>query len=191
MSDNNLALTPEALRSFNRWHLILGLILLLLLFLLPMLFGIGPNSWRQCGTPAVSAVAPAVTPAPAPAPVVAAPVPAAEPVKAAATAPAKAVVYFDTAKFDVKEKGLADIKALVAAAGASSKFAISGYHDARGDPAYNAQLAKDRAMAVRDVLKAAGVAEGNIDLRKPQVTSGGEHLGADPEARRVEVTVER
>lgn len=193
MSDNNLALTPDALRSFNRWHLILGLILLLLLFLLPMLFGIGPNSWRQCGTPAVSAApaAPVVAPAPAPAPVAAAPAPAAEPVKAAAPAAAKAVVYFDTAKFDVKEKGQADIKALVATAGASAKYAISGYHDARGDPAYNAQLAKDRAFAVRDVLKGLGVAEGNIELRKPQVTTGAEHLGADAEARRVEVTVER
>jgi outer membrane protein OmpA-like peptidoglycan-associated protein len=176
MSDSNLAITPAALRSFNRWHLILAAILALLLFLLPR-FGIGPNSWRACVTPAV----PVVAPAPAPAPLAAAPV---------AAALAKAVVYFDTAKFDVKEQGLADVKALVAKAGASAKYAISGYHDARGDPVANAELAKNRAFAVRDVMKAAGVPEDRIEMRKPQVTSGGDKLADDPEARRVEVTVE-
>ena len=183
MSDSNLALPPNALRSFNRWQLILGAILLLLLFLLPALFGIGPNSWRQCAAPA----APAVAAAPVVAPAV---VPAPEPAKPAMAAPAKAVVYFDTAKYEVKANAVADVKALVAKAGASSKYAISGYHDARGDPVANAELAKNRAFAVRDVLKGAGVAEERIEMRKPQVTSGGDKLGDDQEARRVEVTVE-
>jgi K(+)-stimulated pyrophosphate-energized sodium pump len=184
MSYENLALTPDALRSFNRWHLILGLILLLLLFLLPMLFGIGPNSWKQCGTVAAPVAAPAPAPAPAPA---AAPV--AEAPKPAPAALAKAVVYFDTGKYLVNDKGMADVKALVAAAGAAAKFAVSGYHDAKGDPAMNAELAKQRAFAVRDVLKAAGVAEERIDLRRPEVTSGSNSPDADAQARRVEVSV--
>ena len=181
MSDSNLALPPNALRSFNRWQLILAAILLLLLFLLPALFGIGPNSWRQCAAPAAPAVAaaPAVVPAPVP-----------EPAKPVVATPAKAVVYFDTAKYDVKANAVAEVKALVEKAGASSKYAISGYHDARGDPVANAELAKNRAFAVRDVLKGAGVAEERIEMRKPQVTSGGDKLGDDQEARRVEVTVE-
>lgn len=179
MSDNHLALPPDALRSLNRWHLIIGTILLLLLFLLPALFGIGPSSWRQCAAPAVTAAAPAPTAAPM-----------AAPAMPAAAAPAKAVVYFDTAKFDVKDKGTADVKALVAKAGASAKYAISGFHDSRGDPVANAELAKNRAFAVRDVLKASGVAEDRIEMRKPQVTAGSDKLADDPEARRVEVSVE-
>jgi outer membrane protein OmpA-like peptidoglycan-associated protein len=181
MFGNQLALTPQALRTLDRWHWVIFLVLLLLLFLLPTLFGIGPNGWRQCGAPAVKAAAPAplVTPAPAP-----------EPAKPAAAVSAKAVVYFDTAKFDVKAKGMADVKGLVGSAGASAKYAISGFHDSRGDSVANAELAKNRAFAVRDVLKAAGVAEDRIDLRKPQVTAGSDKLADDPEARRVEVTIE-
>jgi K(+)-stimulated pyrophosphate-energized sodium pump len=173
MSDNHLALPPDALRSLNRWHLIIGTILLLLLFLLPALFGIGPSSWRQCAAPAVTAAAPAP---------IAAPAPAAAPAMPAAAAPAKAVVYFDTAKYDVK--------ALVAKAGATARYAISGFHDSRGDPVANAELAKNRAFAVRDVLKANGVAEDRIEMRKPQVSAGSDKLADDPEARRVEVSVE-
>lgn len=182
MSQDNLALTPDGLHAYNRWHLIIGLILLLLLFLLPVLFGIGPNSWRQCGAPAVTATAPATV----------VPAPAAELAKPAAAVPAaapKAVVYFDTGKFDVNAKGMDELKALVAKAGGSAKLAISGFHDSQGDPAKNAELAKQRAMAVRDALKAAGVAEDRIELRKPEVTSAASGLGAEAEARRVEVSI--
>ena len=182
MSQDNLALSPDSLRTFNRWHLIVGLILLLLLFLLPMLFGVGPNSYKQCATPAVAAAAAPIAVA---APVVAAPSPA-----PAAVAPEpKAVVYFDTAKFDVNAKGSTDIKALIAGAGAGAKFAVSGFHDAKGDPAKNAELAKQRAFAVRDLMKAAGVAEARIELRKPEVTSAATSPKAEAEARRVEVSV--
>jgi K(+)-stimulated pyrophosphate-energized sodium pump len=40
---------------------------------------------------------------------------------------------------------------------------ISGYHYTSGDPAQNGELAKQRAMAVRDALKIAGVAEDRIE----------------------------
>jgi len=63
---------------------------------------------------------------------------------------------------------------------------LSGFHDASGDPVANAELAKQRAFAVRDLLATAGVSERGIELAKPAVTTG----GADPrEARRVDVTL--
>jgi K(+)-stimulated pyrophosphate-energized sodium pump len=114
-----------------------------------------------------------------------APVVAAAPAMVAPMADPKAVLYFDTAKFDVSAKGADDLKALASLANPAAKFAISGFHDAKGDPAQNAELAKKRAFAVRDALKALGVAEDRIDLRKPEVTSA----GTDAEARRVEVSL--
>jgi K(+)-stimulated pyrophosphate-energized sodium pump len=68
-----------------------------------------------------------------------------------------------------------------------SKATISGFHDASGDPAKNAELAKQRAQAVRDALVKAGIAADRISLEKPQAIAG----GTDPdEARRVEITVQ-
>ena len=68
----------------------------------------------------------------------------------------------------------------------AAKLVISGYHDASGDPAQNAGLAKQRAMAVRDALKTAGVAEDRIELKKPEQLNAGDAA----EARRVEVSVQ-
>ena len=64
---------------------------------------------------------------------------------------------------------------------------ISGFHDKTGNPEQNAELAKQRAVATRDALVAAGVAAERIELRKPAETEGD---GNDREARRVEVNVE-
>jgi outer membrane protein OmpA-like peptidoglycan-associated protein len=70
--------------------------------------------------------------------------------------------------------------------GQTGNWLISGYHDASGDAAANAELAKQRAFAVRDLLVARGVNPQSIELAKPAVTTG----GADArEARRVEVTL--
>lgn len=77
---------------------------------------------------------------------------------------------------------LATIKAAVDAA-AGKKVVLSGFHDASGDPAKNAELAKERAKAVREALKAAGVDAARIALRKPESTTGD---GTAQEARRVE-----
>jgi len=59
---------------------------------------------------------------------------------------------------------------------------VSGFHDATGDAAVNAELAKQRALAVRDALKALGVAEEKVELKKPEATQGS---GSNAEARRV------
>jgi outer membrane protein OmpA-like peptidoglycan-associated protein len=68
-----------------------------------------------------------------------------------------------------------------------AKLAVSGFHDKTGNAALNAELAKQRAIAVRDALVAAGIPAERIELRKPVETEGG---GDDRQARRVEVTVE-
>jgi outer membrane protein OmpA-like peptidoglycan-associated protein len=63
---------------------------------------------------------------------------------------------------------------------------VSGFHDATGDAALNAELAKQRALAVRDALKGLGVAEDKIELKKPEETTA---TGSNAEARRVEVVL--
>ena len=63
---------------------------------------------------------------------------------------------------------------------------VSGFHDATGDSALNAELAKQRALAVGDALKALGVPEDKVELKKPEATQGS---GSNAEARRVEVVL--
>lgn len=63
---------------------------------------------------------------------------------------------------------------------------LSGFHDASGDPAANADLAQRRAEAVRDALTRLGAAPGQVALMKPLQTTG---TGDDAEARRVELVV--
>lgn len=66
------------------------------------------------------------------------------------------------------------------------KLGVSGYHDATGDAAANANLAKRRAQAVHKAILAQGVAARNVELRKPEVT---QTEGRNDEARRVEVFI--
>jgi outer membrane protein OmpA-like peptidoglycan-associated protein len=97
-------------------------------------------------------------------------------------------VYFEVGKADLPEDAPMLLRPAVRMARAieGSKLVVSGYHDASGDAAANAELAKRRALAVRDMLIAAGVSEQRIELAKPVVTMGGTD---DAEARRVEVTL--
>ena len=97
--------------------------------------------------------------------------------------------YFSSGKADLASgasEALADmVKQAKDGATAGRKVLVSGFHDATGDAAQNAELAKQRAMAVRDALVAAGVADAQIELKKPEQTLAG---GSDAEARRVEVS---
>ena len=72
----------------------------------------------------------------------------------------------------------------VAAADTQRKLLISGFHDATGDPAKNAELAKERAKTVREALVTAGVDRARIVMRKPEALVGS---ADNAEARRVEV----
>ncbi len=97
-------------------------------------------------------------------------------------------LYFELGKAELPGDALTRLAPLITAAkeAPASVLVLSGYHDASGDPVANAELAKQRAFAVRDLLATAGVSERGIELAKPVVTTG----GADPrEARRVDVTL--
>ncbi len=95
-------------------------------------------------------------------------------------------VYFESGKADLPADAEPVLGSAVAAlaAGASKKLMLSGFHDASGDPAKNAELAKNRAKAVRAALQAKGVAVERVGLRKPEQTSAD---GPADEARRVEI----
>lgn len=98
--------------------------------------------------------------------------------------------YFASGKADLAPgagEALADVvKQAKEGASSGRKLLVSGFHDATGDAAKNAELAKQRAIAVRDALKAAGVAESQVELKKPEETGA----GSNAEARRVEVSVQ-
>ena len=112
---------------------------------------------------------------------------AAEPV--AAMAPPATKLYFNTGKTSIKGEANAELVAIVdwLKANANAKAVISGFHDSRGNQTFNEELAKSRAKSVADALKAAGIDEARIEMRKPQSVDGGADL---TEARRVEVSLE-
>jgi outer membrane protein OmpA-like peptidoglycan-associated protein len=94
--------------------------------------------------------------------------------------------YFASGKADLASGALDALGEAIAAAKAGKKLVLSGFHDATGDPAFNAELAKQRALVVRDALVGAGVAETAMELKKPEQTTG---TGNNAEARRVEVMI--
>jgi outer membrane protein OmpA-like peptidoglycan-associated protein len=99
--------------------------------------------------------------------------------------PAK--VYFDTGSASV---GVAGSQTIMAVADAiksdNARVVVTGYTDRSGDSAQNEELAKTRAMAVRDALRAAGVMEANIEMQPPLFVEAGAGP-ASAEGRRVEI----
>jgi K(+)-stimulated pyrophosphate-energized sodium pump len=135
--------------------------------------------------PSVAAVPTVV----APAAVVAAAAPAAVSADGASFRVENGVVkfYFASGKADLAggaESALADVAKGVAG---GKKAVVSGFTDSTGDPAKNAELAKQRAMAVSAALKVAGIADDKIELKKPETITG---TGGNAEARRVEVALQ-
>lgn len=61
---------------------------------------------------------------------------------------------------------------------------LAGYHDPTGNIDFNRDLAKRRALGVREALIAQGIPAQRIILRKPEQTTGS---GNNAEARRVEI----
>ena len=95
-------------------------------------------------------------------------------------------VFFELDKAELQaDAGTALAPAVKALADApAKKLVIAGFHDPSGNAAHNAELAKQRAMAVRAALVAQGADATHVRLRKPEQTA----LGGPPEeARRVEV----
>jgi outer membrane protein OmpA-like peptidoglycan-associated protein len=122
----------------------------------------------------------------APAPKVAVP-PTAQPAPAAAVLPAK--IYFDVGSQVISgPSGVALAQTAVAVKNQGIAVDITGYTDKTGDVATNETLAKQRALAVRDRLIAAGVPEAKINLKPPAFSITTTGTGSDAEARRVEIT---
>jgi outer membrane protein OmpA-like peptidoglycan-associated protein len=97
--------------------------------------------------------------------------------------------YFASGKADLAAGASEALLDVVKGAQAGRKVTISGFHDATGNAAQNAELAKQRALAVRNALTAAGVPESQIELKKPEQIAGNS-AGSDAEARRVEISLQ-
>jgi outer membrane protein OmpA-like peptidoglycan-associated protein len=187
--------------------LVLALVLGLLGFVITLVMGISlyrlhraspsgpPPVLVRAAVPAVpTPTASAPAPAPAPAiPEVSQAIQASQASQAAADAATVKVeqgvvrFYFASGSADLAAGAVDAMSDLIKAAKGGRSLVISGFHDATGDPAKNAALARQRAVAVRDALKAAGVPERQIELRKPEQLAPG---GSDAEARRVEISLQ-
>ena len=146
--------------------------------------------------PGANKLAAAPTPATPPAVVASAPATASTAASAAEMADSASVVvengvvkfFFASGSSEVAARGqqaLADVVTGLKAGG--KKAVISGYHDASGDPAKNAELAKQRAQAVAALLKQSGVPDSQIELKKPEQAQAD---GPARLARRVEVALQ-
>jgi YD repeat-containing protein len=69
----------------------------------------------------------------------------------------------------------------------NGKGRLCSFTDRTGNPQANLDLARNRAVAVRDALTAAGVPAARIDMRKPEFVIG----GADASSRRVDLVAAR
>jgi hypothetical protein len=98
-------------------------------------------------------------------------------------------VYFDTAKYDIYPNFDARTEAVrtYLAAHPDTHVQISGFNDPRGDAAFNAELSKNRAFAVRDGLAKLGVPVAMMDLVKPADNT--DTTDSYAVARRVDVTI--
>ena len=94
--------------------------------------------------------------------------------------------YFATGKAELAPGAAEALADVVAGVKAGQRAVISGYTDSTGDAAKNAELAKQRAFAVRDSLTALGVAQDKLELKKPEAV---ENAGSNAAARRVEVVL--
>ena len=72
--------------------------------------------------------------------------------------------YFASGKADLAPGALVALGDAIAAAKAGKRLVLSGFHDATGDPAFNAELAKQRALAVRDALVQRGLPVAAIEV---------------------------
>lgn len=97
-----------------------------------------------------------------------------------------AVVHFASASAVLPTDTNAEIAGLVdmLKANESRRVVIAGFHDPTGNAAFNDQLARKRAFAVRNALLNQGISSERIIMRKPEQTTG---TGTLAEARRVEL----
>ena len=97
--------------------------------------------------------------------------------------------YFATGKSELAGGAQDALAQLAKGAAGGKKAVVSGYTDATGDAAQNEALAKTRAIAVADALKAAGVPPDQIELKRPESATG-TGTGSSAQSRRVEVSLQ-
>lgn len=95
--------------------------------------------------------------------------------------------YFSSGSAQLASGANDALSEVVKAVRNGKKLTISGYHDATGNPASNAELAKQRANSVVAALVELGVSQDKLELKKPESALAD---GPAAEARRVEVTVQ-
>ncbi|MFT3663529.1 ammonium transporter [Piscinibacter sp.] len=96
-------------------------------------------------------------------------------------------LLFESGKAELPAESAADLKAVAEylAAHTEAKVQVSGFVDSTGPADVNKELAKNRATAVHEALKAIGVAEDRIVLQKPEDVTAGD----GEQARKVEITL--
>ena len=94
--------------------------------------------------------------------------------------------YFASGKADLATGANEALAEVVKGVKAGQKAVVSGFHDNTGDLTSNQELAKKRAISVRDTLVALGVPADSIELKKPENAEG---TGDNAQARRVEVVL--
>jgi outer membrane protein OmpA-like peptidoglycan-associated protein len=172
---------------------VLGLVFAAVALMLALVLGIAVQ--RRPAPAALQASAPVLPALPAPAAPAFAAAPGAAKLSAQAASDAASITveygvvkfYFASGQAELAAGAGAALVDIVKGARAGRKVVISGFHDASGHAALNAELARQRALAVREALRAAGVPDRQISLQKPQQTAG---TGSDAEARRVEIVLQ-
>jgi cytochrome c oxidase subunit II len=99
-------------------------------------------------------------------------------------------VYFASGKFALTkqdEQSLEKLAMHLVEKSSKAKIILSGYVDSTGSAQKNQEIAKKRAMAVKDILIAKGISESNIILEKPQNIQSNTDA---KQARRVEITIQ-
>jgi outer membrane protein OmpA-like peptidoglycan-associated protein len=93
--------------------------------------------------------------------------------------------YFAPGKAELAQDGAKALAEILSAAKTGKKVGISGFVDPSGDPQKNAELAKQRALAVKDLLIGSGIPDAQIVMVRPSDINAGATSAA--EGRRVEV----
>lgn len=92
--------------------------------------------------------------------------------------------FFASGKTEIAKGAKHALKEMLAGAKNGQSIQITGFHDNIGDPQSNAELAKQRAIAVKSTLMDLGVAADSIELIEPEITIA---TVSNAQARRVEV----
>jgi membrane fusion protein (multidrug efflux system) len=110
-----------------------------------------------------------------------------QPDKGAAVRSPSTTINFATGSASLDERANQMIQAVATTLKAGvGKITITGYTDRTGNRSANVELAKQRAIAVRDALVKAGVAADRVQLKEPLDITGS---GNDTDARRVDIIV--